>query len=425
MRNACKSLAPTALALALFASCAALARAQGRDARLVSARAGGVNYTAGDVTVRRSGQQSWQTLLRTDDLRSGDAVRTGPDGRAEILLNPGSYLRLGENTEMSMTDTSLNSLRFRVARGSAIVEAAILDGASPALAAANAPKSPGSVIEATARKAAGFVILIDTPRTQALVVRSGIYRVNVAPDGATEFVVRKGRALVGRDAVTIKDGDAASSAAGGAVEVSKFDKKRKDDLDVWGKRRAEEVAEINSHLKPRAVGTMLSSMSWNSFGWGSSPLSGLWYFDTRSMCYTYLPFFGWSSPYGFDYSLYSPWLGDMCGCSAPYFYRPRPLAGDYRGGGMMAGGTRGTVGGGVVTGGGSSGGSNNRGGGGATVIGGGMNGDSGGRISGGSGRTNGGEVMTNRPTEMHVERPTGPPMQRPEAPAMRRVDPPR
>jgi hypothetical protein len=360
MRNACKPFTRTALALALFASCAALARAQGRDARLVSARAGAVNYTAGDVTVRRSGQQSWQTLLRTDDLRAGDAVRTGADGRAEILLNPGSYLRLGENTELVMTDTSLDTLRLKLARGSALVEAAVVGvGSTPAVGDSQRPR--GTVIEAAARSAAGFVILIDTPRTQALVVRSGIYRVNVAPDGATEFLVRKGRALVGPDALTVREGGVASNAAGGAVEVAKFDKDQKDDLDAWSKRRAEEMARANSRLQRRTVNTALAGMSWNNFGWGSTALSGLWYFNAVAGCYTYLPFFGWSSPYGFDYFTAAPGLAGYCHCGYNYrdAWRPSGVVGN--GGNVTGGGT--TTGGGWT---------NSHGDGGSTTGGGGM-----------------------------------------------------
>ena len=59
----------------------------------------------------------------TDDLNSGDRVRTDSDGRVEILLNPGSYLRLGGNSEVELLDNSLANLEVRLLRGTAIVEA--------------------------------------------------------------------------------------------------------------------------------------------------------------------------------------------------------------------------------------------------------------------------------------------------------------
>ena len=45
---------------------------------------------------------------------NGDAVRTGLDGRVEMLLNPGSYMRVGENSEFELADNSLNNLEVRL-----------------------------------------------------------------------------------------------------------------------------------------------------------------------------------------------------------------------------------------------------------------------------------------------------------------------
>ncbi len=355
MRKACNTLTQLALALALFATCAAMARAQARDSRLVSARAGAVNLTSGDVTVRRAGQKSWQTLLRTDDLRDGDAVRTGSDGRAEILLNPGSYLRLGEDTEFEMTDTSLNTLRLKVARGSALIEASIPEGGSSQAVMPEPPTKTTTVIEAAARYTDAFVILIDTPKTQALIVRSGVYRINVAADGSTELFVRSGRALVGRDAVTVKEGKVATVARDGAVEVAKFDGKQKDELDLWGKKRAQEIARVNSQLPVRALNTAFANMGWDSFSWGYNP-SGLWYWDARASYYTYIPFVGCRSPYGYWYNTAAPGLIRYCECFRGY--DTRYIIRHNNGGGTTGwpnnGGTTVTSGGGGTTGGGTT-----------------------------------------------------------------------
>src|SRR5690349_13386331 len=96
---------------------------QTRDARLLSARAGGINLVSGDVKVRRADGQEWQSISVKDDLKTGDVARTGADGRVEVLLNPGSYLRAAASTEFEMTDASLESLRLNVLRGSVLVEA--------------------------------------------------------------------------------------------------------------------------------------------------------------------------------------------------------------------------------------------------------------------------------------------------------------
>src|SRR5689334_2255001 len=109
--------------LALVSLAAVSAQAQTRDVRLVSARAGGINLVSGDVTARRAGSVEWQSISVKDDLKTGDMARTGADGRVEVLLNPGSYLRAGASTEFEMTDASLDRLRLSVSRGSVLVEA--------------------------------------------------------------------------------------------------------------------------------------------------------------------------------------------------------------------------------------------------------------------------------------------------------------
>lgn len=64
---------------------------------VISAKAGGVNLVQGAVTVARTNGRTG-VLVKGDDLNIGDRVSTGSDGKAEILLNPGSFLRVGGNS---------------------------------------------------------------------------------------------------------------------------------------------------------------------------------------------------------------------------------------------------------------------------------------------------------------------------------------
>lgn len=297
LKNACKTFASLTLTLAFVIACATHARAGITDDHLISARAGGVNFVAGEVSVKRAGRDAWQTLSTADELKSGDAVRTGADGRAEILLNPGSYLRLGESSEFELTDATLDHLRLKLARGNAIVEAAGFDDAD-------------------------FAIALDTPQTQIAIVRAGIYRVNVASSNATELFVRKGRALVGRERTTVKEGTSARVGASGAVEVAKLDKNDRDALDVWSKARAEELARVNRKLQLRQLNAQLASFNSYAPYYGSG-FAGLWLWG--GSCYTFMPFVvGWASPYGFGYPAWMYWPSealDGCGCQ-PRYYNP-------------------------------------------------------------------------------------------------------
>ena len=97
-------------------------RGQNREKFVISAQAGGVNAVTGRATVRAHGNTEWQLLTIKEDLEKGDVVRTGHDGRVEMLLNPGSYMRVGENSEFELADNSLENLEVRLLRGTAIVE---------------------------------------------------------------------------------------------------------------------------------------------------------------------------------------------------------------------------------------------------------------------------------------------------------------
>ena len=82
MRNASKALLLSLFTLSLFAVCQApSALAQSRDLKLISARAGAVNFTSGAVEFKRKTGTRWEALTNTHDLRSGDTARTGADGR--------------------------------------------------------------------------------------------------------------------------------------------------------------------------------------------------------------------------------------------------------------------------------------------------------------------------------------------------------
>jgi uncharacterized membrane protein YgcG len=251
-----------------------VARADSRDLRVISARAGGVNLVTGDVKVRRVASADWVALSTQDELKSGDVVRTGPTGRVEILLNPGSYFRAGGGSEFSLVNTDLNDLRVELTRGSAVVEAIGYDDLKIGVAV------PGSLV---------------------MIVRGGVYRINVPAAGPPEVAVTKGVAVVGT--TVIKSGKFARLSPAG-VEVTKLDKKWRDELDQWSRERGKELAKANERINRRALRTFLSTGSFdNIFGSLNGP-SGFWYFNSSARCYTFLPYgLGWRSPYGYGYGL--------------------------------------------------------------------------------------------------------------------------
>jgi hypothetical protein len=291
--------------LALVSLAAASARAQTRDDRLISAKAGGVNFVAGDVKTRHADGKDWLSVSVKDDLRSGDAARTGADGRVEVLLNPGSYLRAGASTEFELEDASLDNLRVRLTRGSVLVEA-------------------------TGYGDLGLDIEVATPQTRVSIVRTGVYRIDVSQSGETAVSVLKGRALVGEGAagLTVKAGKVARVGAGVGVEVAKADKKQRDELDLWSRERGKELAKVNDALANRQTNTLLASYSGfpDIFNAGfPSSAYGLWMWSYRTGCYTFLPFYtGWRSPYGYGYGSFFTSFGyynDCWNCPVDWYRR--------------------------------------------------------------------------------------------------------
>lgn len=296
MRTLTKAVARTMCALAVACVAAGSATAAESDARVIRARAGGVNYVGGDVSFRRAGAADWQPLTKHDDLRGGDSVRTGADGRAEILLNPGSYLRLAPDSEFELTDASLAGLRLRIARGSAVVEAM------------------GYGDE-------GFSIAVSTPHAEARIVRTGVYRFNAVE--SSEVVVQKGRAVLTKPAAgELKEGRAARVSRAGGLELAKWDKKGRDEFDEWSRGRAEELARVNRKIQRRSVNSAVARADFDHlFGMGDFASPGVWMFDPTFDCYTFLPFlYGWGSPYGFHYSSHF-WVRNCLPCRRLPGYR--------------------------------------------------------------------------------------------------------
>ena len=274
-------------AILLAFGLASLGAAQNREKFGISAKAGGVNSITGRVLVRRAGQTSQPDLTDRDDLSSGDVVTTLIGSRVEVLLNPGTYLRVAEQSEFELIDNSLNSLRVKLIKGSAIVEATGSDDTE-------------------------LRIGIATEQSQFVIVRRGVYRFNVGA-GSAELLVQKGRVMIDGQAAVIK-GVTKVTFNGPTSVVAKLDKKDRDELDHWSKDRAEFLALANQKLSIGMVNSYLSNWDWDSGFFGSR--FGFWAFSPFSRCFTFFPFsYGWASPYGGNYWR-SGWLayGYNYGC---------------------------------------------------------------------------------------------------------------
>ncbi|MEQ1923981.1 MAG: FecR domain-containing protein, partial [Pyrinomonadaceae bacterium] len=265
------------------------------DKYKISASAGMINYSEGLTSVTHPDGTAG-TLIIGDSLKAGDRVVTSEGGMAEVLLNPGSYLRLGGESEFSFRSTSLDDLRLDVHRGSAILE----------------------VFASNEFKVSAF-----TPKGRVTIVNTGVYRIDVGADGNGLVSVIEGKAVVGeRNIALVKDGKT-GTLSGGEVIIGKFDKGKRDGLAAWSRTRSKDLAKMSSafnarNTKPLIVNSLIDSFSAGT--WGRSGTRGVWGWDPSSRTCIFLPYYyNWSSPYGYGYN------ACMCNYYLPPTVRPKDL----------------------------------------------------------------------------------------------------
>ncbi|MCS6806784.1 MAG: FecR domain-containing protein [Acidobacteriota bacterium] len=248
---------------------------------VVSARGGLVNYTTGPVTYRTAADPDWKRVPTHLQLDEGDRLKTQNEGKAEILLMPGSFLRLANNAELAMLNTDLTSVTVELVSGSAILEIGDLPNKG--------------------------TITVQTPITTVRLKKEGLYRIDIVSDAMT-LTVREGEAhFLRADGVLEKvKKNRRALIIGKEYELAKFDPNQVDDFDLWSADRAELLVAANQSLVQR-----MGVWSWPRLGWNS------WIFDPFFGCYTFLPWgYSFWSPYGYGYFL--PWGGYSGGYGGSY-----------------------------------------------------------------------------------------------------------
>jgi hypothetical protein len=271
---------------------------------LTSTKAGFVNNVVGKAYILRQDSEDGEKGRATlgTQMRNGDKLSTGAGGYTEILLNPGSYLRLSENSELLARNTDFSAVRFELLSGSAILEIGQIDKKAP--------------------------IEIVTPKGAFSIPKDGLYRVDVKND-QTLISVRQGEIFLGSTEtgdvrLTQKFGRGKVLALKGSVnpDIVKIDKDASDAFDSWSFNRANSLTSAN-------LAALRRNSNVNSFAGG-------WYFNSFSNFYTFMPFRSqWFSPYGFGF--FNSWQNG-------YWYNPYGYGYGYgyggyggRGGGVVAG----------------------------------------------------------------------------------------
>lgn len=313
---------------ALFAAAALSASAQ----MVVSAHSGTIHYFEGDVSLDGVALQAQPGHF--DQMKEQSVLRTAR-GRAEILLTPGVFLRVGESSSVKLLDNRLASTRVEILSGSATVE------------------TDTSLSASGKYETAPVTVVFKDYDIQP--VKDGLFEILSEPASVRVF---KGEASVhaGDNRVTVKDGREVYLTA--ALAMDKFDEKTAaDDNYLWARDRSAEVSAANmSSARTLSTGAGYGGsplgggfggyggygygggFGYGGYGggfgyspymlsglWGASMFGGGWYYNPMFGMYTYMPLSGYGfSPFGYGFyspmvinSVYSPAARTWYGAGGP------------------------------------------------------------------------------------------------------------
>jgi len=258
--------------------------ALGQDA--ISARSGMVHYVEGKVFA--GNQQIDEKIGNFPQIKENQVLRT-EEGRVEVLLTPGVFLRAAEQSSFRMISNRLIDTRLEFLTGSMILESDdMLKDNSVTIVAK----------DATVHLRKSGIYRFDAEPAQLKVVKGAV---EVEAQGKT-FELKEGRLL----------------NLAGDMAVAKFDPKEGDALSRWSYRRAEVVAMANvSAAKSLRDSGGYQGYAGSGYYPCSSGRSSLWAYNRYFGMYTYVPCNGqYGSPYGF--MLWSP-------MTVYRVYAPRPV----------------------------------------------------------------------------------------------------
>ena len=209
------------------------ARAQTKDDESLEGFMKGLraNAVQGQVTYKRQdGKFDVDAGLK---LEEGDLIKTGSNSFAELLLQPGNYLRLGSETEFQIFSDDHDKMRLKLNEGTINLEILLREFGN----FTSFYYTRSQVYE---------LIRVITPGAEVFVSQTGIFRITAVPGGRTEVIVREGEAVINGQRIKKKR---RAVAYNNDVNITEIETKTEDAFDLWGRERARQLVEANRLLK--------------------------------------------------------------------------------------------------------------------------------------------------------------------------------
>jgi hypothetical protein len=230
---------------------------------LISSKSGMIHHVDGKALL--DGKPFHVDKTRSTTIPEGKVLET-TQGRAEVLLSPGTFLRLADSSSLKMLSADLGDTSVELVSGAALIEIVMLGK--------------------------GHQVRVTTGAVETQLVDEGLY----AFDADTSLLrVYAGKAMVAHGATSFAVTKGRQISLNSPAEKEKFDvKNTRDGLYNWSERRSMMLASANRNANTR--GGLASSYRVNTSQW-------LW--DPYMMVYTFLPSRGYyGSPFGYYYYSY-------------------------------------------------------------------------------------------------------------------------
>lgn len=233
---------------------------------VISARSGLIHLAEGQVYLKD--QLINPQFGQFPEVKEGETLRTA-EGRAEVLLSPGVFLRLAENSAVKMISNRLIDTRLEFLSGSALIEAAEIE------------------------KDTNLTVVYK--ETTLEFPKKGLFRLDSDPGS---LKVYNGEAVVSGAGQTLTLKEGRMTLLAGVYSAEKFDNKVGDAFYRWAARRSGAMAAAN-------VSAAKSVRTSGFFSGGSGMGTGMWQYNPYFGLFTFIPGMGtYYSPFGYYY--YSP-----------------------------------------------------------------------------------------------------------------------
>jgi hypothetical protein len=252
----------------------------------ISARSGVVNYIEGNAFL--DGKPISEKALKSTFMNANDTLSTDI-GKAEVLLTPGVFLRVGDNSRLQMISPSLTDTQVELKSGEAMLE-----------------------VDELVKD--NHIQVLDHG-SSVVVEKTGLYRFTA--DNEPTVAAIEGKAEVRFGDRKLELGKGHETALSESLKAEKFDRKKEDDLYAWSNVRSEyEAAASYQSAKNVAI---------NDYGvWGGYGFSGWygpgWCWNGGFGAWAWLPGNGaFFSPFGWGF--YAPGLVGYAPIIAAPIYR--------------------------------------------------------------------------------------------------------